>query len=496
MRTTFFLTLAVLLGGCTVGPDYAAPELNMPNSFVQSEQAEPQVPPELIEWWTVFNDPVLNDLMKQAGSGNLDLRIAEARVREARAFRGVVAADDQPQVNTFGNANRSRTSENVNGGPGGGPGETTNLFEVGFDANWEIDLFGRVRRGVEAANADIQASEADRAAVMVTVFAETARAYIELRQFQRRLEIAQENIGTQAETRDLSRALFEAGLRSEFDVARSEAQLALTQAVLPVFQVGMQQAIHRLSVLVGRPPAALREQLLTAAPIPEGPVQVPVGLPADLLRRRPDLLAAERALAAATARIGVATADLYPRVTILGSLGLSADDISNVFEWGSRNWSLGPQIVWPLFEGGRIRANIGVQDARTEQMLHQYEQAVLVSLREVEDALVAHAQEQIRYRTLLSAVDADRRAVDLSTELYKGGLGDFLNVLDSERSLFASEDEMIVSQGQVALNLIAVYKAIGGGWDPEEFSFNQSPPPQQSSSRPPASTEPDASAQM
>jgi outer membrane protein, multidrug efflux system len=470
MNRPLILTFATLaLAACTVGPDFQAPQIVTPEVYTQAPEAPPGLEPvDLARWWTTFDDPVLSSLIERAVQANLDLRVAAARVREARAQRGVVAAQDVPQVDTFSSVGRTRVSESIGGAAGGFPGDTSELYEVGFDASWELDVFGRVRRDVESADADIAAREYDLRNTLVTLISETARNYVELRSFQRRLEITQKNIGTQADTRDLSRSLFEAGLTSEFDVARSESLLSLTTAQVPALETGVEQAIHRLSVLLGAFPGALRDELIAPAPIPQGPASIPLAAPADLLLRRPDLRAAERELASATAQIGVATADLYPRISLLGSLGLSAEEFENLFRSGSTFWSIGPRISWPLFEGGRIRANIAVQNARTEQALYTYEQAVLTSLREVEDAIVGHAKEQVRLRTLQDAVASDQRAVDLVDELFRGGLEDFLDVLDSQRSLFASEDELVQSEAQVALNLIALYKALGGGWEPME----------------------------
>lgn len=471
MHVTRALAIAiVVVAGCKVGPEYAAPPASMPESYAQTQP--PEAPPvDLSAWWASFNDPVLDQLIEQAAFANLDVRIAQARVREARGTRRIVAAEDDILVDVGAGVERRRTSEfGIESGSsdGFGGGRTSNLYDAGFDATWELDLFGRVSRSVDAADADIDVAVNDRRATLVTVLAETAQTYVELRTFQRRLAIAQENIRSQADTLELSRAKFDAGLTSEFDVARSRAQLQITTSQVPALEQGVEQSIHALSVLLGLPPAELRAQLIDAGPIPQGPASIPVGAPADLLLRRPDLLSAERALAAETARIGVAEADLYPRITLLGSLGISAEQFEDLFEGGARTWSLGPRISWPLFDGGRIRGNIEAQDARAEQALYRYEQTVLTSLREVEDSLVAHAKEQVRLRTLTEAVAADSRAVEIANALYTGGIGDFLNVLDSQRSLYLSQDQMVQSESTVTTNLIALYKALGGGWEMTE----------------------------
>jgi NodT family efflux transporter outer membrane factor (OMF) lipoprotein len=289
-----------------------------------------------------------------------------------------------------------------------------------------------------------------------------ARNYIEVRGVQRRLAIAQENMTAQQETLELTRARFEAGLTSELDVVQAASQLATTQSQLPALETSLQQGMHRLGVLIGQEPGALLAELSTAAPIPAAPPDVPVGLPSELLRRRPDVRRAERQLAAATARIGVAVADLFPRLSLTGALGLQSVTLAGLATVGSRFWSVGPALRWPLFQAGRIRANIAVQGAREEQQLRTYEQTVLTSLEEVENALVAYSREQVRRARLAEAVEANRRAVDLANELYLRGLGTFLNVLDSERALFASQSDLAQSEATIATDIVALYKALGG----------------------------------
>jgi NodT family efflux transporter outer membrane factor (OMF) lipoprotein len=434
-------------------------------------------PLQMTQWWQVFDDRVLDVLVARAVQANLDLRQAEARVREARALRGVAAADFWPTINTSGAYARRRRSENVspaqigpvNGStPAGGaqPAQLEgDLFQAGFDASWEVDLFGGVRRSIEAADADLAASVEDLRDVLVTLLAEVARNYVEVRGFQRRLAIAQNNIRSQQETLELTRARFEAGLTSQLDVVQAASQLATTQAQVPTLEISTKQGIHRLSVLLGLVPGALLPELSLEAPIPPVPPEVPIGLPSDLLRRRPDIRRAERQVAAATARIGVAVADLFPKLSLTGSLGLQSNLLADLTLGSSRFWSIGPTLSWPIFDAGRIRANIQVQGAREEQRLAQYEQAVLTSLEEVENTLVAYGREQVRRDKLAEAVEANQRAVELANELYTRGLGDFLNVLESQRSLFASQSDLVQSEATASANVVALYKALGGGWE-------------------------------
>jgi NodT family efflux transporter outer membrane factor (OMF) lipoprotein len=488
MASMGLLTLA----GCKVGPDYHPPELGAPPSWAAGS-AVVNSPAELREWWTTLNDPTLTSLVERAIQTNLDVRLAAARVLEARAQRGVIAADRYPGVDVGASYSRSRRSQNV-GSFGGGTGGSSitsdpagddfgeapgangsaggfgtdpeqDFFDAGFDANWEIDVFGRVARSVEAADADIQVEQENLRDVLVTLLSEVARNYVEVRGFQGRLALAEQSISSQREAVDLTRAKLEAGVTSDLDVARAEAQLATTQSQIPSLDAGMRQAIHRLSVLLGQSPATLLDELSSAAPIPVVPAEVPAGLPAELLRRRPDLRRAERELAAATARIGAATADLYPRFSLSGSFGFQSSDLDQLVDSDSRFWSIGPAVRWPVFDAGRIRANIAVQNARTEQALVQYESAVLISFEEVENALVNHAREQVRRRSLTQAVAANQRAYDLAFQLYTRGLSDFLAVLDSQRALYLSQDQLVQSDRTVAANLIALYKALGGGWE-------------------------------
>ncbi len=463
---------ALFAGGCTVGPDYVAPATPSPEKWTSElEGGVVAGPADLNRWWSVFKDPALDSLIERAIAGNLDLKEARARVVEARAQRGVAAAADQPQLDGSAGYTRSRSSKNTGfggssgGGGFGGTGETRDLYQAGFDANWELDVFGRVRRDVEAADADIDAARESERNVMVTLLAEVARNYVEVRAFQQRMRIADDNIRLQQETVNLSRARFDAGLSNELDLNRALSQLASTKAAVPQLQAGLRQAAYRLGVLLGREPGALLAELMPDAPIPGTPPEVAVGLPVDLLRRRPDIRSAERNVAAATARIGVATADLYPRFSLLGSLSLQSGQLEHFPELNSGAFSIGPSMQWAIFSGGRIRAGIRAADARTEQAIVRYERTVLVALEESEGAIVNYAREQDRRRFLQASVAAEQRAVDLATELYTKGLADFFSVIDTQRQLFALQDQLVQSERSVTANLIAIYKALGGGWE-------------------------------
>ena len=467
--------LIFLCAGCSVGPDYQRPDLVTPATWQEAQQKGVDTrSTDLAQWWSAFNDRLLDSLVERAVRSNLDLRLAEARIREARATRTVIAAGAWPTLNVSGSYSRNRASENAIGAPaqgavivpsGGGANLDQNFYQTGFDANWEIDVFGRVRRGVEAADATIQATVEDRRDVLVSLLGEVARNYIDLRGFQRRLAVARDNLKTQQDTLELTQVRFQAGLASDLDVAQQEAQLNTTAAQIPTLESAIKQVAYGLDVLLGTQPGTLWSELAKETEIPNLPPEVLIGLPSELLRRRPDIRRAERQLAAATAQVGVATADLFPRFSLTGIAGLQSVSASDWFTRGSRFWSIGPTISWPVFDAGRIRATIEIRNAQQEQALTQYEKSVLGAFQDVETALVNYANEQARYRSLTDAVAANRRAVTMANELYVRGLNDFLNVLDTQRSLYLTENELAQSRATMATNLVAVYKALGGGWE-------------------------------
>jgi len=464
-----------LCAGCTVGPDYQRPDSRVPAAWIEANYPGIDTrSADLARWWEEFNDPVLTRLVNRAAGANLDLRLAESRIREARALRRIAASGAWPTVDVSGSYSRSRTSENAIGpssqANGGSPffsgsNNGQDLFRTGFDSSWEIDVFGGVRRSVEAADATIDATIEDRRDVLVTLLGDIARNYIDLRGFQRRLAVAENNLRAQQESLEIVRVRFQAGLASDLQVAQAEAQVNTTAAEIPALETLAKQAGHRLDVLLGIQPGALSAELSADAPIPALPPEAQVGLPSELLRRRPDIRRAERQLAATTAEIGVATADLYPKFSLSGAFGVQSISASDWFSAPSRFWSIGPTIRWPVFDAGRIRANIEVRTARQEQALTQYEKTVLTAFEDVENALVSYAKEQTRYRSLMSAVAANRRALALADELYKNGLVDFLNVLDSQRALYLAESDLAESEAAMATNLVALYKALGGGWE-------------------------------
>ncbi len=456
---------AASLTGCMVGPDYRPPAIDAPPAYVGTvpQPAPPVVDKavaSLTRWWTLFDDPLLVSLIERAVQTNLDVQVAEARVRQARAAVQGAQSFLWPTINTTGSAHRART-------PGfpGNRGNIDVLYQAGFDASWELDIFGGARRNIEASEADLAAADEARQDVLVTLTGEVAQTYIDLRSFQQRIAIARRNLQTQTQSARITRQRFEAGFVSGLDVANAEAQAATTAATIPLLESAAQQSIYRLSILLGLNPADLLPELAPPAPIPLQPPVVPLGVPSELLQRRPDLRKAEAQLHAATARIGVATADLYPRFTIGASAGLTSSDGIGSIGPGNRFWSIGPSVSWNVFDAGRTRANIEQQEAIGLQTLLTYRQSVLNALQEVENALIASTKEQEHRDELVKAVISNRRALDLSMRLYTQGQTDFLSVIESQRALFLTEDALASSTGTVLTDLVGLYKALGGGWN-------------------------------
>ena len=475
-----FSWAASMLSGCTVGPDYVAPKTTMPASYTEqvnvargSGSTAATATDATDAWWKNFGDPVLDKLEDQALQSAPDLAVAEARVREARALRGVAGAALYPQVDAGAAYDRTHGSANVPIGvpPGGlGPGIDGNLWQAGFDASWEIDVFGGTRRTIEAANASYQAAVEERGDVVLTLLAEISRNYIELRGAQRRLAVAQDNLAIQQDALTLTRSQFDAGLASRLDVLRAQAQVSDTQSAIPDLETDRRAAIYRIGALVGRPPEDLLAELNAPQAIPSPVNDVPVGLPSDLLKRRPDIRAAERRLAAANARIGIAQADLYPHFSLTGVAGLESLDASTFLSAPSRYLSIGPSITWLVFDAGKVRFTIQAEHARTDAAASSYQRSVLNALRDVETALVSYGQSRIRRVQLAAEVAADRDAVTVATRLYSQGLADFLAVLDAERSLYAADDKLAQTDRDTDLALVTLYKSLGGGWQAYDAS--------------------------
>jgi NodT family efflux transporter outer membrane factor (OMF) lipoprotein len=457
-----------LLSACTVGPDYQAPAPSLPGSYRNPLAEVPQTQVDLSRWWLVFKDSELDGLIGEATQANNDIRLAGARVREARALAGVAGSRLLPQVSAGAAYSRERLSANSPQGrivEGAGGRLEGNLFTAGADMNWEIDVFGGTRRAIEAAEADAQAAVEFGREAQVVVLAEVGFNYLELRGLQKELALARDHVRLEEETLALARNRAQAGLASELDPARAEAEVAATRSRIPILERRIEQVLDRLAVLLGKRPGETGAGLRELAAVPPAVPGVPVGLPSDLLRRRPDIRRAERELAAQTARVGEATADLFPKFYLTGAGGFQSLKATDFIGAGSRFWSLGPSLSWPIFSGGRIRQNIEVHSARQEQAAIRYEQTVLVSLEEVENALISFGKEQEYYRSLMEAEKASRRAFELADRQYRGGLVDFIVVLDAERRLLSSQDDLARSERALGQYLVLLYKALGGGWD-------------------------------
>ena len=456
----------LMASGCMVGPNYHTPQLTAPRAWVGVEQIATghlsmttAQPAELTQWWRQFNDPMLTALVEEAVKVNLDLKLAEASLRQARAARGVALGGLWPAVSGSGSYQREHT---VGVTP---DNQVQNLFQAGFDAVWELDVFGGLRRNVESASANVQAAVEGIRNAQVSLVAEVALNYIQLRGFQQEIVVAKKNLEAQQHTAEITRKLWKVGFNSALDVANADANVATTESQIPVFETEAQQSIYALSVLLARPPADLLERLSPTANLPQVPAQVPAGLPSDLLRRRPDIQQAEAQLHAAAAQIGVAVAELFPQFSLTGSVNWQSNLLRTWWIEASRSFGFGPSVSWQIFQGGAIISNVHVQEALRDQAFITYQKTVLAAFQDVENALIAFAKEQEHRKALHEAVVANRKAVDLSLLLYTEGQIPFLNVLVAQEALYASENALVQSETSIVTDLIALYKALGGGWE-------------------------------
>ena len=469
---------ALLLAGCaTVGPNYRQPDVALPAQYAGPHDAQGLSDAELARWWSRFGDPQLDSLIARAIALNLDVQSAAARIREARARELVAGARNLPTLDAQASATRQRISENAipappgAGAPGSGgsfglPGSEFNTFRLGLDASWEIDLFGGTRRGIEAAGGRTGAAVWTRRDMQATAAAEVANAYFTLRTLQERIANAQANLARQNREEQLRRARFKGGLINGIDVEQQKSDAAAAAAELPALRAQAEAQIHAIGLLTGATPEALIAELSPPKAIPASPV-IPAGLPSDLLRRRPDIRAAERDFAAATADIGVATADLYPRISLTAAPALVSTALASLLDWGSRSYSIGANLLWPLFDGGKARANIEIANAKQEQALIAYRKTVLTALMDVEDALSRTQADRERLADLARSHDAAARAETLSRSRFRGGLVTMSEVLTNQGKRLSVEKQMIETRGALARESVALFKAIGGGW-PEQ----------------------------
>jgi NodT family efflux transporter outer membrane factor (OMF) lipoprotein len=468
------MTLFLTCGCFTVGPNYKKKEPPVPSRFTSLEHGVSRgddIPKGFLDsWWSIFKDPILESLMNRVASQNLDLRIARARVQQARAQSAIASSNLFPEGSLIGDYRRVRRTETtvLGAAASSAEGREQDIYLAGFDASWEIDIFGAIRRGVEAANAELDASVDGLRDVLVTLRGEIGRNYMELRGLELRINIARQEVKIRSENVEITVARAKAGLVSELDAARARGELANAEARIPALERSLKAAIHRLAVLVGEEPTALEPHLLSGSQLPATPPDLPVGLPSDLLRRRPDIRKTERELAAATARIGVATADLFPRFSLTGSFGYEAYNSNLLFQDQSNFWGVGPTLRWPILNFKRLLAQIDSSKAIREETLARYERSVLLALEEVENALVAISREKNRVKFLDEAVLANDLAVKLAMERYLAGVQSYLAVIDAQAALYAAEDQVAQSRQAQVLALVALYKALGGGWQSEE----------------------------
>ena len=450
--------LAVLtLSGCVVGPNFIPPQTAVPAEWTGGAKAPEVRPPvatagesDITQWWHQFNDPLMTALVEEAVKANLDLKIAETRLRQARASRGVAAGGLLPSVNASGGYQRLQKA-GVSGSQG--------LFQTGLDAEWEIDLFGGRHRNLESADAGVVASMENIRDAQVSLVAEVALNYIQLRGYQQEIIIAQNNLRAQQQTAEITRKRFNVGFASALDVANADATVATTEAQVPVYETSERQAIYALSVLLARPPADLLVRLSTHGSLPAVPTEVPSGLPSSLLRRRPDIRASEAQLHVATAQIGVAIADYFPTFSLTGAVNWNSNQLRTMLSRSNLSFGVGPSVSWSIFHGGAIESNVHFQEALRDQAFITYQKTVLTAFQDVENALIAFAKEQQHSKALKNSVAANRKAVDLSLLLYTEGQIDFLNVATAQRSLYLAEDALVQSSRTIATDLIALYKA-------------------------------------
>lgn len=460
--------LVVLIGvafinACAVGPDYKRPMAVVPASFTQATPAEFSQSSIEVSWWRLFQDQQLTTLVEQSIQHNYDLKTARANLQEARALYLQTGLNLTPTITSHANyTDQVRSTGALNNRafvPRG-----LKLYNLGFDASWEVDFFGRLRRNIEASNDEVDAQEASLRDLSVSLIAEVARNYFELRGLQNQLAIEQKNIANQTQTFNITRAKIENGRGTEQDSASALAQLEAAKAGIPSLNSAIQRTIHRLSVLNGQQPGTLTQKLAQPAPLPTLPTRINISTPAELLRRRPDIRIAERTLAASTARIGVATADLFPRVTFVGSIALEATSLVGLGAAGSDAYALGPRISWAAFDLGRVLARMKAADAHAEADLAKYQQTVLNALEETENALVTYNQECSRQQRLAAAAKASQRAQQLAQARYDAGASDFQTLLNADARLLQDQNQLSQSQTTVATALTALYKALGGGW--------------------------------
>ncbi|WP_260955882.1 efflux transporter outer membrane subunit [Pseudomonas citri] len=463
---------AVSLAGCMVGPDFTKPDAGLdavqlaprPELASVIPMSEAAVP---AQWWQLFNDTVLTALQGRALTGNLDLQMATERIEQSRAQLGIAAAQLLPSVGANTSYSREAISENGKFAALGAPSDPGNFWQMGFDASWEIDVWGRARREREGAAAALQATVYDREAARVTLAAEVARTYLQLRGTQAQLDIAQQNLSVAEHTLGLAESRERNGVATRFETTSARAQLATVKALLPELAQRRNAQMNALALLLGEQPRALDAQLRNAMPLPSLPSRVPVGVSSQLAHRRPDILRAEARLHAATADIGVAKADFYPRIGLKGKVGLEALDGGDLASWDSRFFSIGPTVYLPIFQGGRLQQRLALNESRQKNAALAYRKTVLRAWHEVDNALDAWGAQQRRHDELQVAYEQNKQALRAAERGYQQGAADYLSVLTAQRDLLDSQTRLNDSATHATLTVVNLYKSLGGGWDPE-----------------------------
>lgn len=456
------LLAACLTAGCGVRQPYVAPLPLTPPAWEEPAPQSADIE-ALSQWWESFGDDQMTSLIQRGIAWNLDVRAALSRLREARASVSSARASLRPTVDASAAVRASGLTN------GDSPTITSRSYSLGLDAAWELDVFGGIRSGIDSATATAEAREADLQDVLVSLSAEVALDYVDIRSLQRRLEIARANVSLQEETLELTRFRLQAGLATDLDVQQALSNVESTRAQIASLEGQIAQAMHALSILLGQPPATLNAELSAPTPIPVAPIAVAIGVPAETLRRRPDVRSAERQFAAQFAQVNVARADLYPSFRLVGSIGLESISLFRVLTPGAFVWSGSPGVSTRLFNRTQLRQNLVIQTERQEQAARTYETRVLAALQDVEDSLTSLAQEQIRRDHLAAAASAAQQSADLSLQLYNAGLRDFREVLDAQRSLLTLQDSLASSGANVSTDLIRLYKALGGGWSASDY---------------------------
>jgi len=465
-----------LLAGCTVGPNFVQPDASVPKTWCtsacdasRSEPSHVSAQPVNPAWWTTFNDPELAKLEDAVAHSNLDLKVASLRLAESRATRTVTAAGQYPSVEA--NADAKREQASANGllsalAPGQSNGiPPINVYQAGFDASWELDLWGQVRRQVEAADASVEMQADERRGLLLSTMAEVARDYIQLRGIQSDYAITLENLNTARDIERVTREQKTHGLASGLDVAQAASQVSSEAALLPQLQQQEDETINRLSFLLGEAPGALGTELKTSQPVPPTPPVVPIGIPSELARRRPDIREAEASLHQATAEIGVAKAAFYPTITLSGSANVQALEFSQLGDWASHQFSIGPSISWPIFEGGRLKGTLNLRTLQQQEAAVKYQSVVLSAWHEIDNSLTQYSSQQLRRDELQAAVSEDQNALRLARAQYTSGTGSYLQVLDAQRTLLSGQRDLNDNVTGISTTLVSLYKALGGGWE-------------------------------